>query len=869
MSTAIKGRPRVAVIAVHGVANQKPYDTVRTAAKMLARAAELVKKSGVHTAATYSAFEEHGLRISVNRVPTATVESDGPAWLGDALTYNTRSKTVTRRLDPASSSDGDMSLEYMTELLEPYEVTGEDSIYQTLRLESTRSSSAADVHVYEMYWADLSRFVGNWVRWLIEFYQLLFGLSILGKKSLGFARAQYEPQGKKTPSGCWRAWPVFSVSQVTADHALALFIPVLNFYLLGVALSVAPLLITPDATTIAVEGFITLALSLGIAFAIYFKRTWLSQSGRGWPGLLALPLVALTLGFILDRGGIVHPEQRYLWLMLAWWPLPLLAILWSMAAYQKRRSGAFPTALLVGVGVTAAYLYELSSHHGNAREVMAALLYTSEWILGGMAIAWSVLFIASLVMTLSGTIAPLCVPKGADRNTARRAAWTANLTLVLPGLLVFIVNLTLWQALILVTVPGVNSTPSASSWVKTSELWQAQYIPCAGSALCHSLFNLSQTKSMTAVAAVHELFRQSQTALYCVGLLLFSLAAVLLVWAIVPAAVAEVWARRKRSVPTDRRTAASSWLGESLSAGFRAMRVSGEVVRWVFVAVIPIGALIFWQLQSQPEWKIDAAFAQTLDRYNSLALFVGGWLVLALIAAKGPFRGIALGLSSALDVALDVINWLRIRPVKSNPRARICARFYSLLRHIDEWRPADGGEGYTAVVILSHSQGTVITADLLRYLRSRDLSPRLPIFLFTMGCPLRQLYERRFPHLYGWAGGDGTTWPCAKPHPEDIGVAGWVNAYTSGDYVGRYLWFADATDASDKRWALYPVEQRAGGKGEFCIGAGAHTHYWDDSAPEIAIELDQLVGLVTRINFMAPSEGRGSEAGHSEPVPIG
>ena len=28
---------------------------------------------------------------------------------------------------------------------------------------------------------------------------------------------------------------------------------------------------------------------------------------------------------------------------------------------------------------------------------------------------------------------------------------------------------------------------------------------------------------------------------------------------------------------------------------------------------------------------------------------------------------------------------------------------------------------------------------------------------------------------------------------------------------------------------------------EFCIGAGAHTHYWDRTAPTIAMELDRLI----------------------------
>jgi hypothetical protein len=279
-------------------------------------------------------------------------------------------------------------------------------------------------------------------------------------------------------------------------------------------------------------------------------------------------------------------------------------------------------------------------------------------------------------------------------------------------------------------------------------------------------------------------------------------------------------------------------LGESLSAGFRAIRVSGEIVRLVFVALIPIGAAAFWLFDSHLLRE-----KRFLDDVNSLSMLVAAWLALALIAAKGPFRVLALGLHSALDIALDVINWLRIYPRQSNCRARICARFYSLLKHVEEWRSRDHGEGYQAIVILSHSQGTVIAADLLRYLNHIGRAPKLPIYLFTMGCPLRQLYGLRFPHLYGWARKSAANWPCTGPDPNDTGVALWVNAYTSGDYVGRYLWYPDFPHPTDARWSIHPAGQEQGHKREFCIGAGAHTHYWDDSAPEIAIELDQLIGF--------------------------
>ena len=61
--------------------------------------------------------------------------------------------------------------------------------------------------------------------------------------------------------------------------------------------------------------------------------------------------------------------------------------------------------------------------------------------------------------------------------------------------------------------------------------------------------------------------------------------------------------------------------------------------------------------------------------------------------------------------------------------------------------------------------------------------------LLTAGCPLRQLYAARFPTLYRWVlRKDGVF---CGPRAEDIGVRQWLNAFTSGDYVGRWLWSRD------------------------------------------------------------------------------
>jgi pimeloyl-ACP methyl ester carboxylesterase len=194
--------------------------------------------------------------------------------------------------------------------------------------------------------------------------------------------------------------------------------------------------------------------------------------------------------------------------------------------------------------------------------------------------------------------------------------------------------------------------------------------------------------------------------------------------------------------------------------------------------------------------------------------------------------------------------------------------------------------GYDRVVIVGHSLGALISADLLRFLKSQrdsqtgrfyfsgaqpDLNrPKIQLRLFTMGNPLRQLLNRFFPYLYEWVrlapdnslkGNDLKSQhaphgapppgidPAAMPDPSLLNVELWLNAYRSGDYVGRSLWLNEWYDREVPvrkvptiPGPVYVAEQTPPGAcKEMCIGAGAHQHYWDPSAPDIAKKLDELI----------------------------
>jgi len=162
---------------------------------------------------------------------------------------------------------------------------------------------------------------------------------------------------------------------------------------------------------------------------------------------------------------------------------------------------------------------------------------------------------------------------------------------------------------------------------------------------------------------------------------------------------------------------------------------------------------------------------------------------------------------------------------------------------------------------VAHSQGTVITADLLRYLQRREalmgrpaeddrlvqLGRRLgarALRLLTLGSPLRQLYALRFPFQYGWV--LGRQGEVRGPSPrDDLNLAHWVNVWAAGDYVGRWLW-TPASDAALPPLAVDPVAytgqpvQQVPDWRDLCLGADAHTHYFELDNVVVLAELRSL-----------------------------
>ncbi len=802
---------RVAVIAVHGVADQAPFTSARAITDLLI---------GPDPAQDYFGFQEERIRLGLRRVEVAhRVDTEsaerGPfAQSSATFEYLKRGEAVAlegedepasdsplpRTLGPNDSGCDEIEHDAMREQLQNFQEPATEPALETVVLRGfrrTQPGAAADsgVDVFEMYWADLSRLKSSVFSVFFEFYLLLFFLSRLGGIAIDRALVFFAPR-----SSGWR-W--LSRLHEMAEVMLTLVVPILVLCMLSLGV-VGLLYFIPSG--IDLELLFALVPGAAVAgvggVALYRER--LRRAGRYWPWGFLLVLAATLATILLALGVGISYRGFVFWL----WLFAAGLVLRLCYVYEARRPGAWPLgrALILITAIVYALALWGSGAENRQTEIYAATLASAHWLIDLNTLVWAVIIAATLLVALAGAWLTATTPI-AQRTIARQTLWTVNLSLVLPGALVLILNIGLWQALAFFAARARQFNPDD-------------------------------------IATLQQLIDQSMLPGLALGVALIALAVLLAVWSISPAALGEFF--EGRGTPR-----ASRWLGDSLSAGFKAMRLSGEAFRVVVIVLVPLGFLL--SLAIEWPWL----------RYDRIAVLATALLILvAVTGSHGPFKFLALGFRGALDIALDVANWLRSTPTTATPRAAICRRYASLLRHIADWRDPRDQRGYSGVVIVAHSQGTVITADLLRFLtreyghpdRVRDPSlhryfdlghaEHLPLYLFTMGSPLRQLYQLRFPLQYGWSGTDPALGGRPGPDPAQLTLIQWSNAYRSGDYVGRYLWQHDNDEAlwaPDEWKVLDPVRR------ECCLGPGAHTRYWDGTAPAVARELDRLIDEATRL----------------------
>lgn len=861
---------RVAVIAVHGVADQQPCESAEALGAMLLT----VEDSKTPELSAYEPFQSRIIHVPLE-----------PAGSGSAAPAGgSRSGTPT---DAADTDDP--GLTFMRRLLGRYHGVGKRS-YLTNRLEGRRRdhssagtpSDGCEVDVYEMYWADLSRLGNDPLRVFGSIYHLLLHLSELGMLAL---------DGGEQEFGRLKRWGVLVWVQRAAVWLLTILIPILILLILftmAAAVLVRFVGGSVKEKALGVEGFpndtaLQVAAVIGVT-AIFVGVTYYAASKRlqadsrlWW----LTPIVAVIGGAASGVVLIALTGHSDLWLVGEWWAIGFVLLFFVLLPkYDSVIPGARAAGLAlytVAAGLFfIALLVASDVHTVPPRHVEFASLWTLQMLNILLTVGWVLLILAAVVATVLGMhiVSGL---QGSRRARAKAAVRTSRFTLgisasgmlgiatiLFSGLLAWgITSVAAFECMEASIFPPLNRY----EWMLTHPETLAKWLgPFTDVGLCAGV-----------TYPVHGYLRgavlMGTTTGFPLGFFLVLLCVLLLAWMALPSV------RFESDSPSKSTNGESQRAGEWLSRGLDGTKVVTHLW-WASVFVILI-VFASGDFALRNGWLKDLPFFARLFEQSELIAFPLLNRTGALLAAGAAlivFVVVKMG-GSALDVVLDVDNYLREEPRDASPRARIAERYVSLLRYIGNKRNAETDRrAYDSVIIVAHSLGALITCDLLRYLRSEaragrgdpalaplgfykdeaDKSGSIPIHLFTMGNPLRQLLNRFFPHHYQWVRSspdmtqdDSTTEQRDEsgnttPLPDDLSVESWTNAYRSGDYVGRALWADDwyrRTDSGDEKGSYpEPITLLKNGKvTEMCIGLGAHTHYWDQSAPDITDRLDEMI----------------------------
>lgn len=896
----------VAVVAVHGVGQQRPGESARAMADLLLR---LRTPEGT---ARYSAMRELPLRLPTHPVRVSPRPEVGRLDTPVSTSrWREQSDALAQQLaDSHGSASYAAEYELMRGQLEGYASTCDP--YDTIRLEGTRvpdlapdsvaatnpgrPAAATPVHVYEMYWADLSRVGSGALRVFGAFYQLLFNVAHLGRLSLDHATLTFRGQ---------REWRRYARLHTAAVRLLTVFVPISWLSMLATSLGLVVLALPGAAKTLAVS--VVAGAVAAVALVLLLRA--LQARGAAW---WAVPLGAIGAAnaaalFITRAMGTDAASGALLVdrvFVCSWTLVACGALLAIYRAYETLRPGAFVAGAIatVLVAVTSlAWLPWAASPEAVLGRTLTLFAVETALTVG----LWYGFYATGAVSFIAGVVAerrlakarataadPTTTDTTADATTARAARTTATATLALSASAVLVITFTLWSATLAASRPVLRALdPSQLHLVLP---W---FTPASSprDTIAHYL-----TQILEASAGAGYPFL-----LWCLlgfgVLVLVALGPSLLLELTAPARPYGVTghAMGADEPPARGLTAAASRAvddlsereGRALDDGLRLLERSAILLFLSTFVLQPLVSMLHWldattrccgPVRGALDWLYGNG-AQWVT-WSGGVIVVAGLGLLLLRDRIGPL----------IDTALDVDNYLREHPRARTPRARIAERYAALLRHLNAWRDAEG-RPYERVVLVSHSQGTVITVELLGFARCEravnpdlfplldaDASPEAPrLALFTMGSPLRQLYQRAFPSLFAWMHATHARWGTPPelaaaqqgvgaadtapsdprpsiaaergPRPEPFGLWRWVNAYRSSDYVGRAFWNdpdesrpyraapADGAPADGAPGQVVIRADATGRRREFCLGRGAHTHYWNASAHPVAAALDHLV----------------------------
>jgi len=826
---------RVAIVVVHGIADQKPGQTVREVARLLC--------AEEHGVAHYEQGEIQSVLMPVAKLEPGggpLAETAAPAPMVQEARKQERARrapgtpsgfyqahhpVISEMAAPAhipaaqeAKAAKDLGMALNDYLLGRLVLPEDETLYESTRVSLRRRADRRAVDVYEMYWADLSRLGKGGLRALSALYQLFFHLSTLAADVVDqISLATHGGAGWRLLQRfhAWAAW-------LMKGPIALLQLPMLLMLAFGSAALVAPEL----------QGQL-LAAAFGVAAVVLTALAglaWLREPSRFRRWVKLLVLLAAAAAVIAAALFALTAEE---WVARLYFVAGALGVTLLGAYLVERYAGVTQGVRVLGHVLVLAAVAVLCVDGAVLMQeattqfewMVTAALHVTEGLLAGELLAWAAFVVVQIAALLLGG----WLGRSGD-GAAKASLHTARLGLIGSSSLFVVLSLVLW---------------SVVSYVAGRALDKLPYHPILFGTGYRSAEIFLEERVQTLGAFFTPL----------VLALLLGFAAGLLV--LLPSLLEEISPTANLDARGAVRPGAPEWarrLGNWLSGGVRAL---GTAAKYLVPAGAIAGSVLYLAfvlrtitLTMGVGGELTVWIVDVLELFEGETLVaVGKWLAggaLTLAALGARFTRTFGRLRVAIDAVLDIDNYFADPPNRRPPRARIFSRFASLLAYL---RAA----GYARVVIVAHSQGTVISADLLRHLhaqgRLRELVGAMRLSLVTVGSPLRDLYAERFPLLYRWMGAREPVFADAAPNAAALGATEWVNACRSGDYVGRFIW-TPSTDAAlaGRKFGVALVgtdgrvaAERSGDRSEFCLGAGAHTHYFANDAAALAAEIERLV----------------------------
>ena len=672
------------------------------------------------------------------------------------------------------------------------------------------------VTVFEMYWADLSRLSGSAPRILTELFTLLFDLVRLGSHAVSMHAALFDDEPPSLTT--------LGRLQRLADHVYTRALAMLTLQLMLCALLIfAASAVARHASGLAYLGCVIVGIGVAAAIArVPRARSWLLGAAVGTvvAGALAYAVFVATQATPSPLVGIVIGVV----VLLAAWVYAQLLNYW-----EQRFRAVLGFGFVFGLQTAACLAWGVIEHGGLFHAggwlvgALRAMEVTLLWLIG----AWCLLALICVAIIAYGWRAGLADP-GSEAAASRQHVIRTGRLGLFASLGVFVV--------FTMAIAALLETPMCNALASTP----------------YSALLIDRQAGMLGGCAWLHRQLASSTETFVLVALLLSLFVSFVVIVLAPCIGVETGLLRFKAAE----------IGAWLTRSYRAIERLLGWGSWVAVAGTVLAALLLGasllRKTGLPVWpwveQASAVMAQaSAPLLNAVVVSIAG-ATTGLLAIGGLAIKRLQALRAPLDAALDVDVHFREFPRGAIPRVLIAERYVALLEHVL-------AQGFRQVVIVAHSQGTVITADLLRYLQQRPQlidaaatrpDPRLTLLgaalartevdLLTVGCPLRQLYAQRFPSLYHWA---------HDPQPSQLGVRRWFNAWGSADYVGRWLWRgAGPTDAPDSRALDARIYEGAATQGpnwrDVCIGPDAHTHYFEAQQIVVRKQLLDLLQLSTQ-----------------------